>query len=327
MKKILQPRLMELLPIDYPIIVAPMFLVSNIAMLEQACNFGAAAAVPSLNYRTGQALEHALIELKEKCRKGAYGVNLIVNKSNNKLREHLSVCLKHKPHFIITSLGSPREVIEKCKPLGIKVFCDVVDLGFAKKVEALGADAVIAVCKEAGGHAGPLSADQLVPELKDFCSIPVISAGGVSTGEGVQKRLKLGADGLSIGSMFIATEESAVSREYKEAVVRYGAKDIVFTDKLSGTPCTVINTPYLQRIGTEQNWLERLLNRNKYLKKYVKMLTFYKGMKKLQRAAFGATYKTLWVAGPSIENVKEVLPMRKMLQELLEGVEVKGKGS
>ena len=85
-----------------------------------------------------------------------------------------------------------------------------------------------------------------------------------------------------MGSIFIATKEAPVSQEYKDACVNFGAKDIVLTTKLSGTPCTVINTPYVQKIGTSQNFLERLLNKNKRLKKWFKAITFMRGMKSLQ---------------------------------------------
>ena len=87
-----------------------------------------------------------------------------------------------------------------------------------------------------------------------------------------------GAVGVSMGSIYIATPEAPVSEEYKQACVDYGADDIVLTTKISGSPCTVINTPYVQEVGTKQNWFEKLLSKNKKLKKYAKMLTFYNGM-------------------------------------------------
>ena len=113
--------------------------------------------------------------------------------------------------------------------------------------------------------------------------------------------LSLGAQGCSIGSPFIRCEEAIVHQDYKEAVLHYGANDIILSSKISGTPCTVINTPYQQKIGKELNFLEKLLMKNKYLKKHLKMLTYYKGMKLIETAAFSATYKTIWCAGPSIE--------------------------
>ena len=279
------PSLRDILNIKYPIIMAPMFLVSNIEMLIAASKAGITGAIPALNFRTIEEFEVALKTLKEKC-EGPFGINLIVNKSNFLYKEQLASCCKHKVDYIITSLGSPEETINQAHKTGVKVFCDVTDLAYAKKVEGLGADALIAVNKEAGGHAGNLSYKELIPLLKEHCNIPVISAGGVGNHQQMQEILKLGAAGLSIGSLFIASTESGVSQDYKEACVNYGAKDIVFTTKLSGSRCTIIKTPYVEKIGTDQNFLERILNKNKRLKKWFKAFTFYKGMKNLQNAAF-----------------------------------------
>ena len=309
-------NLCDILNIKYPIIMAPMFLVSNIDMLVAASQSGITGAIPALNYRTIEEFEEALVILKEKC-EGPFGINLIVNKSNFLYKEQLTACCKHKVDYIITSLGSPEETIIQAHKAGVKVFCDVTDLAYAKKVESLGADAIIAVNKEAGGHAGNLSYKELIPLLKQNCNIPVISAGGVGNHQQMKEIISLGAAGLSIGSLFIASTESGVSQEYKDACVNYGAKDIVFTTKLSGSRCTVINTPYVKKIGTDQNFLETILNKNKQLKKWFKAFTFYKGMKNLQKAAFGATYKTVWCAGPTIEYVKEIKPVSEIVKSLV----------
>lgn len=307
--------LTELLNIQYPIIMAPMFLVSNAKMLIAAGNNGITGCVPALNYRTDEDFRKAITEIRANT-SGPFGVNLIVNKSNPKMFDQLKTCIDMEVDYIITSLGSPVEVIKLCKPKGIKVFCDVVDLKFALKVQELGADAIIAVNKEAGGHAGPTPRHILIPELVKNCTIPVISAGGVGNYEELQEVLALGACGVSVGSVFIASNESDVTDEYKQACVNYGANDIVMSTKVSGTPCTVINTPYVQKIGTKQNWFEALLSKNKRLKKWVKMLTFVKGMKSLEKSAFSATYKTVWCAGPTIEHVKSIRPIKEIVEQL-----------
>lgn len=304
-----------LLGIDYPIIVAPMFLISNTKMVKAALANGVTAAFPALNYRTDQELRAAIADIRAASDK-PFGVNLIVNKSNPKYKGQLQTLLELKVDFIITSLGSPQEVIEKCKPLGMKVFCDVVDLSYAKKVEALGADALIAVNNRAGGHAGKISPKELITLLKEQCTIPVISAGGIAHGRDIKEVLSWGAAGVSVGTIFIACEEADISPEYKQAMVDYGEKDIVMTTKLSGSALTVINTPYVQQLGTKANWLERLLNNNKTLKKYVKMIIAYRGMKQVEKAAFGATYKTVWCAGPAIEHVHSIRPMGEIVQTL-----------
>jgi nitronate monooxygenase len=311
----MKPKLCEMLGIEFPVIMAPMFLVSDENMVIEGIKSGITGAIPALNYRDTMELRKAIRKIKTAV-KGPFGINLIVNKSNFLYKEQLQVCCEEKVDFFITSLGSPEETIRKARKYGIKVFCDVTDVNYALKVEKLGADAIIAVCKEAGGHAGPTPYKELIPALKKACKIPVFSAGGIGTGKGIKEMLDLGADGVSMGSIFIATKESPVSNEYKQACVNYGSRDIVLTTKLSGTPCTVINTPYVQKVGTTQNWLEKLLNKNKRIKKWFKALTFMRGMKSLQNAAFSATYKTIWCAGPSIEHVHEIKSVQEVVEDL-----------
>ncbi len=314
----MQTKLTQLLNIKYPIIQAPMFLVSNTEMVIEAMKAGIAGCIPALNYRTLSELRAAIKELKAaKVEGGSFGFNLIVNKSNVKYKEQLRVLCEEGCDFIITSLGSPEETIREAHAVGIKVFCDVTDLHFAQKVENFGADAVIAVNNEAGGHRGNLSPQEIIKALKENVSIPVISAGGVGCKADVDKMLEYGAEGVSVGSPFIASKEANVTQEYKQACVDYGAEDIVVTERISGTPCTVINTPYVQKIGTKSPWIERVLNKNKKFKKWVKMLRFYIGMKATEKAALKATYKTVWVAGPSIEYTHEILPVKEIVTKLI----------
>lgn len=310
-------KLTTLLDITHPIIQAPMFLVSNVAMVKAAMDGGIAGCIPALNYRTLDELRAALRELKAiKPKGGAFGFNLIVNKSNVKYKGQLAVICEEGCDFIITSLGSPEDTINQAHKSNIKVFCDVTDLRFAKKVEGLGADAIIAVNNEAGGHRGNISPEVLIKDLSTHCNIPVISAGGVGCKADMDNMLSYGAEGVSVGSPFIASIEAGVTDDYKQACVDYGAKDIIMTERISGTPCTVINTPYVQKIGTKQTWLESVLNKNKSLKKWVKMVRFSIGMKATEKAATQATYKTVWVAGPSIEHTTKILPIKEIIKRL-----------
>tara|TARA_R110001583_G_scaffold145635_2_gene297593 strand:+ start:24524 stop:25495 length:972 start_codon:yes stop_codon:yes gene_type:complete len=318
-------KLTQLLTIKYPIIQAPMFLVSNARMVIEAMKIGIAGCIPALNYRTLDELRSVIKELKkakvEAClpdrQGGAFGFNLIVNKSNIKYKDQLKVICEEGVDFIITSLGSPEETIKQAHKHNIKVFCDVTDLKFAKKVEDLGADAIIAVNNLAGGHRGNLSPKDLIPLLVENCSIPVISAGGVGCKKEVDEMLGYGADGVSVGSPFIASIEAGVTEEYKQACVDNGAADIILTERISGTPCTVINTPYVQKIGTKQTWIENLLNKNKKLKKWVKMVRFSIGMNATKNAATKVTYKTVWVAGPSIEHTKSIMSVKEITERLI----------
>jgi nitronate monooxygenase len=317
MKPQFENGLTKMLGIEFPLLVAPMFLISNSSMVVAALEAGVTAAIPALNYRTDHALRRAIREIREHTDK-PFGFNLIVNKSNLRYKKQLETLCELQVDFIITSLGSPETVIKRCKPLGIKVFCDVVNLEYAKKVEALGADVLIAVGREAGGHCGPWPNKVLIPKLVANCNIPVIAAGGVGKGSHIKENLDLGAVGVSVGTIFIASAEAPASKEYKQALVDYGAKDIVLSSKLSGSPLTVINTPYVQQIGTKANFLERLMKKHRWMRKYIKMLIANRGMRKVEKAAFAATYQTVWCAGPSIEYVNKIRPLKEIVEQLVD---------
>ena len=312
--------LTDILNIDFPIIMAPMFLVSNLSMLEAGIESGIAAAFPSLNYRKDGELAALLDQLNNKLsadRKGTYGVNLIVQKSNPLYSKQLKVCVEKKVPFYITSLGNPKEVIDKAHSYGAKVFCDVTNIEHAKKVASLGCDGFIAVGQGAGGHAGPYPLQILIASLKNnFSEIPVIAAGGISSGSALLSVLASGAEGASIGTRFIACKEASVSDAYKNAIVDAKMSDIVLTEKLSGTPCTIINTSYAKKIGTKQNFFERLLSNNKTTKKYFKMLVQLKGMKNLEKSIKPGSYKTLWCAGQSVELIDEIQSCASIIEML-----------
>ena len=310
-------KLTEILDIKYPIIMAPMFLVTNTKMMIAALNCDIAACIPALNYRTDEELRTGIKKIRKNTNSTALGINLIVNKSNIKLSKQLESCLDLEVDFVITSLGNPKEIIQKCRAKKIKVFCDIINLEMALKVQDLGADGIIAVSSSAGGHLGKLSAKEMMNEFKGKINIPVISAGGVGTKNGVVEKINLDFSGVSIGSPFIACEEADISLEYKQACVDYGEKDIVISTKISGSPCTVINTPYVQKIGTKQNWLEKVLSKNKRLKKWVKMITFFKGMKVVEKSAFSSTYKTVWCAGISIEHTAKISSIKDIVKRLV----------
>jgi nitronate monooxygenase len=116
MRQIVKTSFTEMLGIEHPVLVAPMFLISNSEMVIAALEAGATAAIPALNYRTDEAMIAAIEEIRQKSSK-PFGFNLIVNKSNPRFKKQLETLCKMKVDYIITSLGSPEEVIKRCKPL------------------------------------------------------------------------------------------------------------------------------------------------------------------------------------------------------------------
>lgn len=306
----------KMMNIQYPIIGAPMFLVSNADVVVAISEAGGIGTFPSLNYRPQEKFGEALKEIKSRTKKPV-GINLIVNKSNTRATADLKTALDHGVELYITSLGSPKDVIADAHKNGAKVICDVVNLEHAKKVQDLGADGVIAVGAGAGGHAGPISPLVLVSWLQKKLDIPVIAAGGIANGETMAAMLTLGAAAVSIGTRFIASKEATIDQAYKNAVVASTPEDIVMTTQLSGTPAAVIRTPYIDRIGLDLPWYLKALKNQKMTKKYIVPLIHLLGTKALEEAARGATWKTVWSAGQSVGLIEEILSCDDIMKKLL----------
>ncbi len=316
----LESQVNEQLNILMPIIMAPMFLVSNKKMMVEAINNGIVGCFPSLNYRQDGELENILIDLNktvENTTKGNYGVNLIVQQSNPLFKKHLKICVQHKVPFYITSLGNPKIVIEAAHQYGAKVYCDVTNIAHAQKCFDAGCDGFIAVGQGAGGHAGPNPLHILIPALKkQFKNMPVIAAGGITNGSALLAMQIIGADGVSIGTRFINSTECQVNDAYKNAIIDAKMDDIVMTEKLSGTPCTIINTAAAQKMGYSQNWLQRFLSRNKQSKKWYKMLVQFQGLKRLEKSVLPNNYQTLWCAGKSVELINDIKPCAQIIDDI-----------
>jgi nitronate monooxygenase len=312
--------IIQMLKIDFPVVMAPMFLVSNKAMMEAGIKGGIMATFPTLNYRKEGELAALLDELNLVAAanpQGSYGVNIIVQRSNPYVDKHLAICVEKKVPFYITSLGNPRKVAEAAHAYGARVFCDVTNIEHAKKCYDNGCDGFIAVGQGAGGHAGPNPLQILVPALKEnFPDRPIIAAGGITGGAGLLSLQVLGAAGVSVGTRFIASKESTVSDAYKNAIVGATMDDIVMTTKLSGTPATIINTASAKKLGYEQNWIEKLMTKNPKLKKWFKMFVQLRGMKKLEQSVLPNNYLQLWCAGKSVELISDVASCQEIIERI-----------
>lgn len=316
MLKQIKTSFTDLMKIDYPLIAAPMFLVSNTEIVTQASEAGGIGTFPALNYRPIEKYDEALKAMRAKTKK-PIGVNIIVNKSNTRQGDDLKYALDNGVDLFITSLGSPKKVIEEAHKNGAKVFCDVTNLDHALKVQDLGADGVIAVSSGAGGHAGPISPLVLIPWLKTRLQIPIIAAGGISHGSMMAASLALGAAGVSVGTRFIASKEADIDPAYKKAIIDSTPEDIVMTTRVSGTPAAVINTPYVQKLGTDLPWAMKVLKDNKMTKKYMVPLIHYMGMRSLEEAATKPSWKTVWTAGQSVGMIDDILSVQEIFAKFV----------
>jgi nitronate monooxygenase len=221
-----------------PAIAAPLFIISNPALVSAVCRAGMLAAFPSLNARPVSLLDEWLAELTQDQAdapdSAPFAVNLIVHKSNDRLEQDLALCVRYQVPLIITSLGARTEVNDAVHGYGGIVLHDVINNGFAHKAIDKGADGLIAVASGAGGHAGRLSPFALIQEIRAWFAGPLALSGAIATGGAILAARAMGADLAYIGSPFIATEEANASAAYKQAVVDGSAEDIVYTNLFTG---------------------------------------------------------------------------------------------
>lgn len=297
--------------VKYPVICAPMFLVSTVKMVVSVSEAGGMGTFPALNYRPVEKFQETLKGIKAQTQK-PFGVNIIVQKSNKYRHKQLDYCLEEKVPLIITSLGSPRETIRKAHEVATKVYCDVIGLEHAKKVADLGADGLIAVGAGAGGHAGEISPFALIPYLARKIKLPVIAAGSIVDGAGMAAAFGLGAAAIYMGTRFIASSEAEVPEDYKNAIVRAFCEDIINTDKVDGFPGNFIRTASLEAVGLEKSLAEELLSRSKKIKRWIALTRA--GRSLLADDKSKASYKTVYSAGQGVGLIDRVMPVREIIE-------------
>ena len=248
------------------------------------------------------------------------GLNIITEKSSKKYQERmqswLDVALEEGIRFFVTSLGDPRWVVDRVAPYSGVVYHDVTERKWALKAIDSGANGLICVNRRAGGHAGPLGAQEVYDQLADL-GLPLVCAGGVSTHEGYAEALRIGYAGVQLGTRFIATTECTAHDDYKQAILRASARDIVLTDKISGVPVAVIRTPYIDKVGTRAGWLARILLRSPRFKHYIRMFYSLMALWQLKRASTeGAGYKDYFQAGQSVDGIESIEPAGDIVRRL-----------
>jgi enoyl-[acyl-carrier protein] reductase II len=191
-----------------------------------------------------------------------FGVNILlpsgapdegVFASRERVREQLDLCFTEKVPVIVTGLGDPSAILSEAHAAGSRVVAVVGGARSARKVASVGVDAVIIQGNEAGGHVGPTGTLTLAQSVIRDTDVPVLLAGGIATNDAVQAALALGAAGVSVGTRFIASEESDAHEAYKRAVVAAGESETVVTRACTGKPSRALRTPFVESwIGRER---------------------------------------------------------------------------
>lgn len=240
-------RLLNLLPIKYPIIQAGMVWVSGGKLAAASANAGILGVIGagSMSLEVlDQQIKKAL-SLTSHPERLAVNIPLLYEKS----REQIEIALKHGIQIFITSAGSPKTYTKWLKDQGKTVIHVTSSPELAKKCEAAGCDAVIAEGFEAGGHNGrdEITTMVLIPQVKEAVNIPVIAAGGIIDGRSMLGALGLGADGVQMGTRFVAATESSAHKNFKEAVIHAHADSTMLMMK-KATPVRLFKNKFFDEI-------------------------------------------------------------------------------
>ena len=294
------------LRLDIPVVVSPMFIVSQQQLVLECCKSGVLGTFPALNNRTTEGFESWVIEIKDTLREEGerrgrqlpvYGVNLIVHKTNPRLRSDLEVIVRQQVPVVITSLGAAKEVVEAVHGYGGVVFHDVTNTYHAQKAIDAGVDGLVLVCAGAGGHAGTLNPIPFVTEIRRMFDGIILLAGTLSSGRDIATALQMGADLAYMGTRFIGTTEAVADEAYKDMLISSGTQDIIYTASVSGIPANWMVSS-LEAAGiTKEMWDRKA------------------------KTDFGAeheakAWKNLWSAGHGVASIHDKLPTAALVARL-----------
>ncbi len=294
--------LSDRLGLRYPIVCAPMFIISNKEMIVACAEAGILGTMPSLNLRTREEFRAALEWIRARTDK-PFGINLTIKLTDpERLLHDLETCIEFRVPVIITSYGNPAQIARRAHDSGATVFHDVIHLTHALKAQDSGADGIIAVAAGAGGHAGTTSPFVLTPYLRERLRVPVIAAGCIATGRQMAASLSLGAELVYMGTRFIASTECGAQDDYKERVVNGSPDDIVYTDAVSGVHANFLRdtVPGFERKPAQE--------RQREVQAEVQAETRKGGERK---------WVDIWSAGQGVALAKEVKPIGAIVDDIV----------
>ncbi len=324
-------RLLGHAGIAVPLICGAMYPCSNPELVAAASEAGGIGIVQpvSLTYVYGYRFREGLRRIRELTARPV-GLNALIERSSRRYHEKMvgwvEEALEEGIRFFITSLGNPRWVCDRVHAAGGRVYHDVTERKWALKGRDAGVDGLIGVNRRAGGHPGPLSAAELLAEVEDL-GLPVVCAGGIGDPAGFVGALRLGYAGVQMGTRFIATPECGASGPYKQAIVAAGEEDIVWSERITGVPVAVINTPQVRRMGLKAGRLARWLLRGRRTKHWIRTWYGLKSFWQLKRASLDRSgQQEYWQAGKSVAVIDRIIPAGEIVRSCAEAMAAAGVG-
>lgn len=242
----MKTRITELLGCEYPILQGGMAWVAEHTLAAAVTNAGGVGLIAG-----GSAPIDYLRDQIRQCKAAVgdktFGVNIMLMSPN--ADDLAQLVIDEGVKVVTTGAGNPGKYMEAWKNAGVKVIPVIPSVALAKRMEKAGADAVVAEGTESGGHIGENTTMCLVPQVVDALEIPVIAAGGIADGRGIAASFMLGAEGVQVGTRFLASDECQIHPTFKELVVKAKDTDSVVTGRYTGHPCRNIKTKFSKKLA------------------------------------------------------------------------------
>lgn len=245
-----ETRVTEILKIKYPIIQGGLAHLAYSDLAAAVSNAGGLGQITAMSLPNADALREEIRRVRTLTKK-PFGVNFAIGQHGRPFSDYLDVAIEEKVPVVTMTGGNPTPIFDQLKGTDIKKLVLVAAKRQAVKAEELGADAVMVVGQEGGGHLGrdDIGTFVLVPQVVDAVSIPVIASGGIGDGRGLMAALSLGAEGIEMGTRFIATKECVHASElYKERLVQASENETVVIKRSIGAPARVIANSWTEQI-------------------------------------------------------------------------------
>lgn len=299
-------KLCKLLSIKYPLIQGGMANIANHQLAAAVSNAGGLGLIGA-----GGNDENWVREEIRKCREltdKPFGVNiLLISPHAEKIAKMI---VEEKVKVVTTGAGNPNPYIPMWKEAGIIVIPVVPSVALAQRVEKAGADAVVVEGCEAGGHIGELTTFTIVPQVVDAVKIPVIAAGGIGDNRGVLAAFVLGATGVQVGTLMLASSECPIHDNYKEMIIHAKDTDTIVTGRQTGAPVRVLKNPMARQ--------------------YIKLANEGATFEELEKLTLGSLRRAVldgdkdtgsFMAGQISGLIKEVKPVKEIIEQLFNGFE------
>ncbi len=315
--------------IAVPIVCGAMYPCSNPELVAAASRAGGLGVLQpiSLTFVHGYAFRAGIRKIRSLTDR-PIGMNALIEQSSKiyrrRMEEWIDTALEEGVRFFVTSLGKPDWVVQRVEPVGGRVYHDVTERKWAQKGVDCGVHGLIAVNNRAGGHAGPLDVRALLDDVGDL-GLPVVCAGGVGNEKDFVAALGLGYAGVQMGTRFIATDECSASAEYKQTIVDAEEEDIVHSERLTGVPVAVINTPSVQKLGLRAGPLARWMLRGRRTKHWMRTIYALKSIWQLRRSLHATSARgDYWQAGKSVSGIGSVEPVAPIIRRFSEAARSAG---